>query len=118
MWAAHPAPPGAAGARKFALPRALCPRKTVNGGLMSHLASARARRAALMICLGICAGLGAPAAGVAKASPSRPGLFYVGAAKEDVTPTDLTSFYLGGYGIGPVHKATSVLRHIYFRVIA
>jgi hypothetical protein len=44
--------------------------------------------------------------------------FYVGAAKADVTPTSLTDFYLGGYGIGPVHEAQSVLRHIYFRVIA
>jgi hypothetical protein len=44
--------------------------------------------------------------------------FYVGAAKVDVTPSDLTDFYLGGYGIGPVHEATAVLRHIYFRVIA
>jgi hypothetical protein len=60
-----------------------------------------------------------PALAGAKPQPQRPGgRFYVGAAKEDVTPTDLNSFYLGGYGIGPVHKATSVLRHIYFRVIA
>jgi hypothetical protein len=44
--------------------------------------------------------------------------FSVGAAKEDVTPSSLGDFYLGGYGIGPVHKAQSVLRHIYFRVIA
>jgi hypothetical protein len=44
--------------------------------------------------------------------------FYAGAAKADVTPRSLTGFYLGGYGIGPVHEATSVLRHIYFRVIA
>jgi hypothetical protein len=48
----------------------------------------------------------------------RSALFYVGAAKEDVTPSSLANFYLGGYGIGPVHEATSVLRHIYFRVIA
>lgn len=45
-------------------------------------------------------------------------VFYVGAAKADVTPADLTNFYLGGYGIGPVHEAQGVLRHIYFRVIA
>ena len=45
----------------------------------------------------------------------RPAPYYVGAAKEDVTPSDLTNFYLGGYGIGPVHEATSVLRPIYFR---
>jgi hypothetical protein len=52
-------------------------------------------------------------------SASQPGaVFHVGAAKEDVTPSSLANFYLGGYGIGPVHEATSVLRHIYFRVIA
>ncbi|HZU60423.1 MAG TPA: hypothetical protein VE983_05625, partial [Solirubrobacteraceae bacterium] len=45
-------------------------------------------------------------------------VYYVGAAREDVTPSSLADFYLGGYGIGPVHEATSVLRHIYFRVIA
>ena len=51
--------------------------------------------------------------------PSLPGAqFYVGAAKADVTPSSLANFYLGGYGIGPVHPAHSVLRHIYFRVIA
>jgi len=44
--------------------------------------------------------------------------FYVGAAKADVTPGSLADFYLGGYGVGPVHLATAVLRHIYFRVIA
>jgi hypothetical protein len=51
-------------------------------------------------------------------SHARPATFYVGAAKADVTPTSLQNFYLGGYGIGPVHKATGILRHIYFRVIA
>ena len=56
-----------------------------------------------------------PSALAASGSPAR---FYVGAAKQDVTPANLAGFYLGGYGIGPVHKATSVLRHIYFRVIA
>jgi|SRR5579884_2654201 len=66
----------------------------------------------------------AVAAAVALAAPAcaraaSPGaLFYVGAAKADVTPSELTNFYLGGYGIGPVHEATGVLRHIYFRVIA
>ncbi len=81
-------------------------------------------RAALSICLGLCGALAAPVAVCAKApakfkpASSRPGLYYVGAAKEDVTPTSLTNFYLGGYGIGPVHLAKSVLRHIYFRVIA
>jgi hypothetical protein len=83
-----------------------------------ELATGRALRAAMLICLALCVGLGAPAAAAAKASSQRPGLFYVGAAKEDVTPTDLTNFYLGGYGIGPVHEATSILRHIYFRAIA
>jgi hypothetical protein len=42
----------------------------------------------------------------------------VGAAKENVTPSSLTNFYLGGYGIGPEHEAIGVLRPIYFRVIA
>jgi hypothetical protein len=50
--------------------------------------------------------------------PAQPATFYVGAAKADVTPSSLQNFYLGGYGIGPVHLATGVLRHIYFRVIA
>ncbi len=49
---------------------------------------------------------------------TRRATFYVGAAKADVTPSSLKDFYLGGYGIGPVHEAKSVLRHIYFRVIA
>lgn len=84
---------------------------------MMQLARGRARRAVLLTFVALLAAVLAPAASQARAS--RPGaVFHVGAAKEDVTPTDLTSFYLGGYGIGPVHKATSVLRHIYFRVIA
>jgi hypothetical protein len=57
-------------------------------------------------------GLSAPSASASGAT------FDVGAAKADVTPTTLAGFYLGGYGIGPVHRATAVLRHIYFRVIA
>jgi hypothetical protein len=75
------------------------------------------RRALLLTCLALCAGAIAP--GLAAAKSRRQGAtFFVGAAKEDVTPTDLSNFYLGGYGIGPVHEAKSVLRHIYFRVIA
>ena len=54
----------------------------------------------------------------ARAASPGPGLYRVGAAKADVTPSNLTGFYLGGYGIGPMHQATGVLRHIYFRVIA
>jgi hypothetical protein len=80
----------------------------------------RAHRAVVMTTM-LCAMAAAPPA-QARAVQARAGhpgaLFYVGAAKEDVTPTDLKGFYLGGYGIGPVHEATSVLRHIYFRVIA
>ena len=76
----------------------------------------KAHWAVLMTTL-LCAVAAVPAA-QARAAQRPGGLFYVGAAKEDVTPTDLTGFYLGGYGIGPVHKAQSVLRHIYFRVIA
>jgi len=60
-----------------------------------------------------------PAHASTVAAPARPAApFRVGAAKADVTPSSLASFYLGGYGIGPMHKATAVLRHIYFRVIA
>jgi len=47
-----------------------------------------------------------------------PATFCVGAAREDVTPSDLTNFYNGGYGIGPQHPAQSVIRHIFFRTIA
>ena len=36
----------------------------------------------------------------------------------DITPSSLAGIYLGGYGIGPVHPAQGVLRHIYVRVIA
>ncbi len=72
------------------------------------------RRVAILVCLAS-ALLASSAAAASGHSPAR---FYVGAAKEDVTPTDLTDFYLGGYGIGPVHRAQSVLRPIYFRVIA
>ena len=44
--------------------------------------------------------------------------YSVGAAKADITPSSLANFYLGGYGIGPSHLATGVLRHIYVRAIA
>ena len=44
--------------------------------------------------------------------------YTVGAAAEDITPTDLHGVYLGGYGIGPVHPAGGVLRHIFTRVLA
>jgi hypothetical protein len=50
-----------------------------------------------------------------------PATFCVGAAKEDVTPSPQQlqeGFYNGGYGIGPQHQAKSVIRDIYFRVIA
>jgi hypothetical protein len=88
------------------------------------LSSAGGRGRALAGALGVAAFVLAGLCGSALArrrAPVRtppPALFYVGAAKADVTPTDLTNFYLGGYGIGPVHQATGVLRHIYFRVIA
>ena len=42
----------------------------------------------------------------AKGGAKYPAKFCVGAAKEDVTPTDLTNFYNGGYGIGPTHPAS------------
>jgi hypothetical protein len=70
-----------------------------------------------VLCAVLCAALAGSAAS-AHARAGRPATFYVGAAKADVTPSDLTNFYLGGYGIGPVHQAKSVLRDIYFRVIA
>jgi hypothetical protein len=77
---------------------------------------------AVLVCVAVCAGFagGAGPAGARAPKPAtpKPATYDVGAAKADVTPTDLTSFYLGGYGIGPVHKATAVVRHIYFRVIA
>jgi hypothetical protein len=65
----------------------------------------------------------ATGAGTARAQARRthvhPGAtFFVGAAKANVTPATLAGFYLGGYGIGPVHQAKSILRDIYFRVVA
>jgi hypothetical protein len=87
----------------------------------------RARRGVLVAALTLAAVATAsatPALALAKqahhsrATRTRAARFYVGAAKADVTPTSLANFYLGGYGIGPVHEATGVLRHIYFRVIA
>lgn len=64
-------------------------------------------------------GLGSTGPGNGPGPVVRPGApYWVGAAKVDITPTDLTNFYLGGYGIGPVHPATGVLRPIYARAIA
>ena len=65
--------------------------------------------ATAILALGIAAG---------PAGARSPAKFCVGAAKEDVTPSDLTNFFNGGYGIGPQHPAQSVIRRIYFRVIA
>jgi hypothetical protein len=80
----------------------------------------RALVACAVVCVAFAGGAGPAGARAPKpAAPKpKPATFFVGAAKADVTPTDLTDFYLGGYGIGPVHEATAVLRHIYFRVIA
>ena len=78
----------------------------------------RAALAGAALCAVIAGGAG-PA--IARTTPSHtraPATYYVGAAKADVTPSSYDHFYLGGYGIGPVHQATGVLRHIYFRVIA
>lgn len=47
-----------------------------------------------------------------------PPTFMVGAAQASITPTDLSGFYLGGYGIGPVHPAKAVLRPIYAHAMA
>jgi hypothetical protein len=73
--------------------------------------------------LALAAACAATWAGATSAAAARThhGLFYVGAAKADLTPTKAElgeGFYLGGYAIGPVHQATRVLRDIYFRVIA
>lgn len=54
-----------------------------------------------------------PPAGPGSSPPWR-----VGAAREDITPSDLTGVYLGGYGIGPQHPARGVLRHIFVRCLA
>ena len=83
----------------------------------------RASVACALVCVAFAGGAGpagarAPKPAAPKPAAPKAATFFVGAAKADVTPTDLTDFYLGGYGIGPVHKATAVLRHIYFRVIA
>ena len=75
------------------------------------------RGVARRIALGCTVGA-ATFAAMAPVAAAKTGIYEVGAAKIDVTPASLTDFYLGGYGIGPVHKATAVLRHIYFRVIA
>ena len=78
-----------------------------------------ARVAALtVLALAIAGSATFAAPALASSGSAQPAKFYVGAAKADVTPDSLADFYLGGYGIGPVHLATGVLRHIYFRVIA
>jgi hypothetical protein len=56
-------------------------------------------------------------AGAAQPATAATG-YRVGAAKADITPVSLTGVYNGGYGIGPVHPAKSVLRPIYARAIA
>jgi hypothetical protein len=71
----------------------------------------RLRSVVLSFALGLA--LGAPTVAVA-----RPASYEVGAAKADITPTDLSGVYLGGYGIGPSHPAGGVLRHAYARAIA
>jgi len=85
------------------------PRSAVRRGLGLGFASM-----ALSVGIALCST--APA--LARARAPKPATFEVGAAKADVTPSSFARFYLGGYGIGPVHQATGVLRHIYFRVIA
>src|SRR5664279_690433 len=85
------------------------------------------RRRAIVVLAVAVTGLGAaPAAASARARSSARGpvvprtaaRFAVGAARADITPSSLAGIYLGGYGIGPVHPAQGVLRHIYVRVIA
>jgi hypothetical protein len=79
------------------------------------------RRAGVLLGLAMLAcGIWAMPAG-AKTPAKTPAKFCVGAAREDVTPSPqqlAEGFYNGGYGIGPMHQAKSVIRHIYFRVIA
>src|SRR5579884_853122 len=52
---------------------------------------------------------------------AQPSAYCVGAAKVDITPPPAMvasgTFYLGGYGIGPAHAATGVLRPLYSRAI-
>ncbi|MHB8340437.1 MAG: hypothetical protein ACYDB7_04600 [Mycobacteriales bacterium] len=45
-------------------------------------------------------------------------VFYVGAAQRSITPTSLAGMYLGGYGIGPMHPASGILRPIYVHAMA
>jgi hypothetical protein len=85
--------------------------------------SIRKRRAVLA--LGMATALWAPTSALAtrghggsRIQASRAAVYAVGAARADITPTSLANFYLGGYGIGPMHQATGVLRHIYARAIA
>ena len=61
----------------------------------------------LAVAAAVVAALGAAAPASAR---TRPAPYFVGAAKADITPTNLSGVYLGGYGIGPVHPAKSVLR--------
>ena len=104
---------------KFRRDPTLGPQNPETEDLMTHRATGRVART-LVVIFAVVGPLASGPVALARAGrPDGPGaLFYVGAAKEDVTPADLSNFYLGGYGIGPVHEATSVLRHIFFRVIA
>ena len=61
---------------------------------------------------------GTPASAAARPSTHRATWYAVGAAKRSITPRSLKHLYLGGYGIGPVHLAKSVLRPIYARALA
>ena len=74
---------------------------------------------ATLLAAALIAALATPAAFATSRSggPAR-AWFRVGAAKADITPHSLTGVYLGGYGIGPVHPAGGVLRHIYARAFA
>lgn len=84
----------------------------------------KSRRAVLMVAAAaITFGLAsAPRAAYSAVANRSVSLYCVGAAKVDITPTAAMiaagDFYLGGYGIGPVHPAKGVLRHIYSRSIA
>ncbi len=75
---------------------------------------------ALLVALLIVAGNAQPAGarGTHRTVPRSAARFRVGAAKRDITPHSLTGVYLGGYGVGPVHPAKAVLRHIFVRVLA
>jgi hypothetical protein len=81
--------------------------------------SPRGAWAALAVAVGVVLAAARPAiAAPSGRVPAKPPVFEVGAAQESITPTSLVGLYLGGYGIGPMHPAKSVLRPIYAHAMA